>query len=365
LKPSKPLYRRNRGWCYYRLQQYQLAVTDFTTAIELEPGNAENYRARAEARFKIQQWKGVVADFSAAIDLEPKYAMNYRCRAYGYSALREWKQAIADLTAAINLEPKNAKSYYERATVFSKLEAWDKVIDDLNRTLALEPENMTALHCRCWTYSRNREWDKAVADCSQMTKIAPNNPATQEMQEYIMKNYVMRNEPPPTVNSGNADAIRSLSGFLSGQSSSVADWSAWKPGLPSADVLCDIGKRLAASRQWEQAIQLFGKAIRTDENHSAALTERAWLRCTCPDPKFRDAKLAFADARRACELTDWKDPVALETLAACYAENGQFDEAVKWQGYVARHFADYAKRCDGVSVRLKLYRERKPAPWEK
>ncbi|MHC4626497.1 MAG: hypothetical protein ACYTDV_05910, partial [Planctomycetota bacterium] len=36
-------------------------------------------------------------------------------------------------------------------------------------------------------------------------------------------------------------------------------------------------------------------------------------------------------ASKACELTDWRNPLYVETLAAAYAETGDFDSAVGWQ----------------------------------
>ena len=52
---------------------------------------------------------------------------------------------------------------------------------------------------------------------------------------------------------------------------------------------------------------------------------------TCAELKVRDGKKAVEHARKACELTDWKLATHLGTLAAAYAQAGQFDEAIKWE----------------------------------
>jgi tetratricopeptide (TPR) repeat protein len=57
----------------------------------------------------------------------------------------------------------------------------------------------------------------------------------------------------------------------------------------------------------------------------------AWFLATCPLQKFRDGRRAVELARVACDITQWKQPNCLDTLAAAYAESGDFDEAVQWQ----------------------------------
>ena len=75
--------------------------------------------------------------------------------------------------------------------------------------------------------------------------------------------------------------------------------------------------------------------------------------------KYRDGKRAVESATRACELTEWKEPGVLDTLAAGCAEAGNFDAAVKWQTRANALFPAGKEKTEG-EARLKLYQARTP-----
>jgi hypothetical protein len=58
------------------------------------------------------------------------------------------------------------------------------------------------------------------------------------------------------------------------------------------------------------------------------LDELAWFLATDPDANARDGAEAVRLAERACALTDRRIPAFLATLAAAYAEAGDFSRAV-------------------------------------
>ncbi len=68
--------------------------------------------------------------------------------------------------------------------------------------------------------------------------------------------------------------------------------------------------------------------------------------------------MAIEYATKACVLTNWKECDYIQTLAAAYAENGQFDKAVEWQ-QKACDIAPGQNRQD-LQSRLDLYKSGKP-----
>src|SRR5262249_46794698 len=116
------------------------------------------------------------------------------------------------------------------------------------------------------------------------------------------------------------------------------------------------GRAFAWTRKkhYEKAIADYNEAIRLDPQASGALNGRAWLASTCPEAKYRDGKKALGAATKACELTKWKQPMLLDTLAAAYAESGDFESARKWQTRAIELLTDESDQ-DEIRKRIRLY----------
>ncbi|MFA5239650.1 MAG: tetratricopeptide repeat protein [Phycisphaerae bacterium] len=79
----------------------------------------------------------------------------------------------------------------------------------------------------------------------------------------------------------------------------------------------------------KEAIQNFTRAIELEPNNAKALHNLAWMLATTDKASVEDINQAVKYAERACELTEYKNIVFLDTLAVTYAVAGRFEDAVK------------------------------------
>jgi Flp pilus assembly protein TadD len=101
------------------------------------------------------------------------------------------------------------------------------------------------------------------------------------------------------------------------------------------------------------AAEEFHASLAAQANQPEVLNNLAWIRATDPRAELRNGTNAVILAARACELTRGSQPAFLGTLAAAYAEIGNFDEAVKWAQKahdVAAADAEAAQKSNDLSA---------------
>ena len=99
--------------------------------------------------------------------------------------------------------------------------------------------------------------------------------------------------------------------------------------------------------------------LAADKGDASALNELAWFLATCEDSALRDGVEAVKLAEKAVAATQRKDPMYLDTLAAAYAETGDFARAVRTQKEAIALLRDEASKKD-YAARLEVYTTNAP-----
>ena len=116
----------------------------------------------------------------------------------------------------------------------------------------------------------------------------------------------------------------------------------------------------ARKKNFAKAVEDYGKVVRLNADSAIGQNGLAWLLSTAPDSNVRDGKRAIGAARKACELTKFKNGGYLDTLAAAYAEVGDFKSAVEWQQKALKAGGIPLKDLDEAKKRLELFKMKKP-----
>jgi len=112
----------------------------------------------------------------------------------------------------------------------------------------------------------------------------------------------------------------------------------------------------------EESINNYQKALQLDPFQADVLNNLAWILATTPEQDNRNAQKAIELAQKAARFTHYQSPAMLDTLAAAYASNGQFELAVQ----TANEALQLAKKKKLKQMELQivehinLFRDRKP-----
>jgi tetratricopeptide (TPR) repeat protein len=163
---------------------YDLAIAQYTKAIELNPEYTEAYYHRGQAYNAIAEkptqypsfnvancLDQAISDLSRAIELKPGYCEATYYRGLAYSKRGEYDAAIADYSRIIESDykgypPINLR-YETRGKAYLKTGQYDNAISDFSKIIELLPKASAAYASRGIAYMRKGEYDLAIIDLTE------------------------------------------------------------------------------------------------------------------------------------------------------------------------------------------------------
>jgi len=123
-----------------------------------------------------------------------------------------------------------------------------------------------------------------------------------------------------------------------------------------ANINARLGKHAEALKEYNYLISLHPRNVTL----ARVMSDRAWFRATCANASFRNGQQAVKDAKAACSIMTWKDESMIDTLAAAYAETGDFNSAIQ---YASQALAVKGISADSTKLfqrHLALFQQHKP-----
>jgi len=108
----------NRGVVYASKGDFNLAIIDYTRALQINPNHGDAFYNRGLSYVKKERYEEAEKDFDSAIRLAPDSADAYCNRGNVRYQLGKFDAAIEDYTSAIQIDPEDADLYYNRSIVY-------------------------------------------------------------------------------------------------------------------------------------------------------------------------------------------------------------------------------------------------------
>jgi arylsulfatase A-like enzyme/Flp pilus assembly protein TadD len=250
--------------------------------------------------------------------------------------LKDYPEAIKQLTKAIEIEPNDIKLYGFLAIVYQAQDNYELAIKQLHRSLEIEPEQFAAYAYLAKMHHKLKNYEQAFNYAQKSLSI---NPKQTDMLNQLAALYNRQNKPEKT--------IENFSKSLE-----------LDPKQPT--IMNELAMALYGQGKIAEAMPLWSDALTSDPNQVYAANSLGWIKATSKDEKHYDPPAALKFARQACEITEYKNPGMLDTLAAALAANGQFEKAAETAAKAIEIAGSTGQNAQaaGIQKHLKLYKNR-------
>lgn len=309
--------------------QFAQGLQYFTEAIERNH-NSVDYTARGNVWAHTGDFDQAIADYREALRQNPELHQVLSSRGNLFRITGDLDKALIDLNNAIRIAPEEYRYWRNRGLIRIAREEYKEAIADFNESLRLKESDSPSYIHRGFAWFATGEFDQANRDFSELIRRNGSYLA------YMCRSFVWlakgnREEAISDFQIGRGRYSQYTIRVISRNSISAAEFNLNEAINSFKELL-----RLAPEDVWNFNSMAEGLAIGT----------------------FRDGEEAVKYGIRACKLTLWKNEDYLNTLAAAYAQKGDYEEAIKWQKKAIELAPEYVK--DEFRSRLKLYEAGKP-----
>jgi tetratricopeptide (TPR) repeat protein len=245
-------------------------------AIEVTPRNYVAFTNLGDALLQQGRFDEAMAKYEVSLGLSPNHADAENGLASALARQGQYEQAIDHFKKAIASRPQDPEYHNNFGNTLCQEGLLDEGIREYEKALQLRPDRVEIHNAETQfnlanALLRKGQIDDAIAHYHESLQIQPND----------------------------VDTHTSLATAL------------MRKGMPAE-----------AIREFQIALEISPQSVN-------ALNYLSWALATCSDDSLRKGDSAIALAEQAKNLTNGRDPLVLRTLAAAYAETGNYSKAIE------------------------------------
>ena len=245
-----------------------------------------------------------IAEFDKSAELEPDFLHVHIWTAVALTKKGKPDEAMARLNKALELDPNHSRAHGNAGFVLAQSGKLDEAIVRLQKALEIDPYYRAAHANLAKIYLEQGKLEQATAHFGTAVELDDDDPLGHfDLGDVLFKRQMF------------AEAIEQFQKTIAIDPKAI-------------DAHLRLSKAFVRQGNFKAAVAQLQKATRVDVNNVRLVADLAWLLAVCPQDDVRDGAKAVELAKRACAVTDYRSPALLNTLAAAYAEVGNFSEAV-------------------------------------
>lgn len=361
------------GWrASAQVQLWQNSETLFAHAIRVTPDNYIAYNNLGTALDHSGQTEAALECFARALRIKPDHPEAHLNLALALTGQKKYTEAVAHYEAALRFAPADAQAHNNLANLLDLLGRVAEAVPHYLAALQIKPDFPEAEYNLAGALAGQGRLQDAVAHYQTALCLAPQNASAHYNLARLLAKLGRLQEAKDhylaalRLNPRHSSACYNLGNLLlrlGEPQEAIAHFTAalqLEPDFPKAHF--SLGKTLLSQGQAEPGILHLRTALRLKPDWAPALNQLAWTLATHPLPQIRDGNQAIPLAERLCEMTGHRQPASLATLAAAYAETGQFAKAVATAqaGYNLAVAAQQPELQATLRQQIELYRSDHP-----
>lgn len=330
------------------------AVQDAEKMLEKDGSNMFALLAAVQSLTRLDKAEEAIGLLTKRIEADAENGVLYRERGRAHLIQENDEAALADLGKAIELNNRDIEALILRGQIYFDQGKIEKSKRDITDSLLVEPNSINGVWMRSMIAAREDRYSDAIADMELLVREGQSDSRWMGWVMQLSSYYQLDDRP--------RRAIRLLDELVR------RDSQQWRALRLRGDARLAISEHVDAIEDYKEAIRILEetRAVSeenesTDLDYSGLLNNLAWVLATSPNDELRDGKLSVELSLKACEATDYEAPHILSTLAASYAETGDFVNARKWATKaVELGEAGDNEQLEQLKAELESYQEEKP-----